>query len=42
MDIQDLDYYRANTFAYNGVGDIAWKKETGKKSGTYSLLWNNY
>ena len=33
MDIQDSDYYSANTFVYNEVGDIKVKKETGKKSG---------
>ena len=26
MDIEDPDYYCANTFVYNKVGDIAWKK----------------
>ena len=33
MNIQDPDYYSADTFIYNEVGDIAWKKETGKKIG---------
>ena len=25
MDIQDPDYYNANTFVYNKEGDITWK-----------------
>ena len=26
MDVQDPDHYSANTFVYNEVGDIAWKR----------------
>ena len=33
MDIQDPDYYSADTFVYNKVDDIAWKKKKGKNGG---------
>ena len=40
MDIQDPDNYSANTFVYNEIGDIAWKKKQEKIGATYNLLWN--
>ena len=37
MDIQDPDYYSANTFVCIEVGDITQKKETRKKSGQLTV-----
>ena len=33
MDIQDQDYYRANSFVYKKLDDMAWKKTQEKNWG---------
>ena len=34
MDIQDPDYYSANTFVYNKTGHIEWKNMQAKNRGS--------
>ena len=42
MDIQDSDYYSANTFVHNEVGDIAWEKIQEKNRSNLVCCENSF